>query len=581
MNLIDFLEAEITNLLKEIGYEDQVRLLVSGRPDLGDYQYNGSFLLAKKYKKNPNLIADEIVNKLKTTDYFINCENVAGFINLTFHDELLIKYINDLNNDLNINFPKYEEELIFMDYGGANVAKELHVGHLRSANIGEALKRLLESVGYKTISDVHLGDWGRPMGLVIREIKEMFPDLPYFDENYENEYPKFTALNSIKQLNDIYPRASIKANEDETYLEEARKITTDLQNGHKGYNALWKEIYKISVADIRRIYNDLNATFDLWQGESDANQYIPEMMTYLQNNNLTEISEGATIIKVKEQDDNREIPPVILIKSDGGILYNTTELATLYYRVKEFKPNRMIYLTDIRQELHFVGVFRAAYKTNIVPKNIKLEHLGFGTINGQGGQPFKTRDGGVLSLQSLIDLVTIETKKLIKNNIKEEDKDELAKHLAIAAIKYADLLPNRISDYIFDPVKFTDLNGKTGLYLLYSTVRMKSLLHKCQDSNIKPDTYQVLRTKEEREIIINLLKLKLIIEKSVSTRTLNEIADYLYKLTNSFNAFYSQHEILTNKDELEQTSWITLTNIVLETNLKLLYILGIKVPDKI
>ncbi|MDD2238425.1 MAG: arginine--tRNA ligase [Bacilli bacterium] len=581
MNLIDFLEAEITKLIKSIGYEDEVRLLVSGRPDLGDYQYNGAFLLAKKYHKNPEIIAEEIVNELKKTNYFANCEKVSSFINLTISNDLLIKYVNDLNNNLNINFPKYQEELIFLDYGGANVAKELHVGHLRSANIGEALKRLLVSVGYKTISDVHLGDWGRPMGLIIKEIQEMYPNLPYFDNNFKGDYPQFNVITNISDLNNIYPKASLKASQDKEYLEAARQIATALQSGHKGYYALWKGFYNISVTDIKRIYNKLNATFDLWEGESDANKYIPEMMEYLKSNNLTEISEGAMIINVKEKNDNREIPPVILIKSDGGILYDTTELATLYYRVKRFNPNKMIYLTDIRQELHFVGAFRAAYKTNIVPKETKLEHLGFGTINGPDGKPFKTRDGGVLSLQGLIDLVTLETRKLIKNNIKEEDKDKLAEDLAIAAIKYADLLPNRTSDYIFDPVKFSDLNGKTGLYLLYSTVRMKSLLKKCDEASIKPSTYKILSTKEERDIIINLLKIKSIIEKSVSTRTINEIAEYLYKLTNSFNAFYGKHEILTNKDNSKQTSWITLTNIVLETNLKLLNILGINVPNKI
>ncbi|MDD4406932.1 MAG: arginine--tRNA ligase [Bacilli bacterium] len=581
MNLIDFLEIEITKIINNIGYKDEVKLLVSGRPDLGDYQYNGAFSLAKKYKKNPEVIAQDIVNELNKTNYFANCEKASSFINLTINNELLITYINDLNNNLNINFPKYKDELIFLDYGGANVAKELHVGHLRSANIGEALKRLLVSVGYKTISDVHLGDWGRPMGLIIKEIQEMYPNLPYFDNNFKGEYPKLSVITNISDLNDIYPKASIKASKDEEYLEEARQITTALQNGHKGYYALWKSFYDISVADIKRIYNKLNATFDLWEGESDANKYILEMMEYLESNNLTEISEGATIINVKEKNDNKEIPPVILIKSDGGILYDTTELATLYYRVKKINPSIMIYLTDIRQELHFVGAFRAAYKTNIVPQDTKLEHLGFGTINGSDGKPFKTRDGGVLSLQNLIDLVTIETRKLIKDNIKEEDKNELAEDLAIAAIKYADLLPNRTSDYIFDPVKFSDLNGKTGLYLLYSTVRMKSLLKKCNEANIKPSIYKILSTKEERDIIINLLKIKSIIVKSVSTRTINEIAEYLYKLTNSFNAFYGKYEILSNKDSIKQISWITLTNIVLETNLKLLNILGIDVPDKI
>ena len=580
MNLIDFLESKLTDIVKNIGFDTEVKLLVSGRPDLGDYQYNGSFNLAKEYHKSPAIIAEEILKEIKKTDYFSKSEVVSGFINLTISDELLSNYINDLYKNPNINIFKVPEETLFIDYGGPNIAKELHVGHLRSANIGEALKRLFIISGYKVTSDVHLGDWGRPMGLIIREIKEMYPDLVFFDETYKEEYPD-TCPVTIDELNAIYPRASIKAKDDKEYLEEARSITTALQSGHKGYYALWKSFYNLSSDDIKKTFEKLNVSFDLWEGESDADAYIPEMMEYLTSNNLTEISEGATVINVKEDSDNREIPPVILIKSDGGVLYDTTELATLYYRVKRFSPQNIIYLTDIRQELHFVQAFRAGYKTNIVPQNTNLEHLGFGTMNAPDGKPFKTRDGGVISLNGVIKLVTEETRKVIKDNIKEEDKDELAEKLAIAAIKYADLLPNRTSDYIFDPVKFSDLTGKTGPYLLYSTVRMKSLLEKCSLNNIKPNIYNSISTKEEREIILNLLKMKSCLEKSLNVRGLNEIAEYLYKLTNSFNAFYGEHEILKQNNADLKVNWVTLTKVVYDTNKKLLDILGITVPDKI
>ncbi|MDD2505464.1 MAG: arginine--tRNA ligase [Bacilli bacterium] len=580
MNLIDILEKEIKETLSKLGYLADARLIASNRPDLGDYQYNGAFALAKEYKENPNIIANKIAEVLKVNNNYSKVDVVGGFINLTINNKLLITYLNNLIKNPDINLFKMEKKKVIIDYGGANIAKELHVGHLRSANIGEALKRLFISAGYEMIGDVHLGDWGRPMGLIIKEIKEMYPDLPFFDKNFKGDYPTKCPV-SAEELNDIYPRASIKANEDEDYLEDARAITTALQNGDKAYYALWRTFYELSSTDIKKIYNKLNASFELWEGESDAEAYIPEMMKYLKDNNLTTESDGALVINVKEETDNREIPPVILIKKDGGVLYHTTELATLYYRQKRFAPDAMIYLTDIRQELHFTQAFRAAYKTKIIPKTCTLEHQGFGTMNAPGGKPFKTRDGGVLSLKGLIKLVTDETRKLIKENIKEEEKDNLAENIAIAAIKYADLLPNRSSDYIFDPVMFSDLNGKTGPYLLYSTVRMKSLLSKCADAGLIPSEYKSLETKEEREIILNLLKMKSVLEKSINARSLNEIAEYLYKLTNSFNAFYGEHEILTSDNEVLRNNWVTLTKIVYDTNKRLLNILAITVPEKI
>lgn len=581
MNIINFLENEIRNILLSLGYDDNVVLNVSNRPDLGDYQYNGCMKLAGIYKDSPINIANRIVEKLTVTKYFKDV-NIAGpgFINLSLSDEILIKYINDIICDFNLNIYKEEaNKTIFLDYGGANVAKALHSGHLRSPNIGEALKRLCEAVGYKTISDVHFGDWGRPMGLIICEIKNRFPDLPFFNPEYDGVYPECPV--SLEDLYEIYPYASSKAKEDETYLEEARELTVRLQNKEKGIYDLYLSFSKISIDDIKDVYKKLNATFDLWEGERDADLYIPEMLKYLDDNNLTEISQGATIIDVREENDKKEIPPVILIKSNGGVLYDTTELATLYSRIKNYPADAYWYLTDIRQEMHFVQAFRAAYKTNIVDKSVDLEWFGFGTMNGPDGKPFKTRDGGVMSLRELIGIVKNETIKVIKDNIKEKNKDELAEKLAIAAIKYADLLPNRTTDYMFDPVKFSDINGKTGTYLLYSTVRMSSLLKKVKDNNIDYKQYNIISSKEEREIILNLLNLKNIIEKSFKSRTLNEICEYLYKLTNSYNAFYSNHEVLTEKDKLIQESYIALTKLVYDTNMYLLNILAIEVPDKI
>ena len=571
MNLV----LKINEIIKELGYDEAPEVSVSNRPDISDYQYNGAFKLARNMHKSPMIIADEIVSNLKDNDMFKEVSNVNGFINITLSDKALIDYLNEIVNNFDINtFKINTDETIFLDYGGANVAKALHAGHLRSPNIGEALKRLCEAVGYKTISDVHYGDWGRPMGLIICEIKHRYPDLDFFNSNLDS-YPKESPV-TLEDLYDIYPLASAKAKEDEEYLNEARELTVKLQKKEKGIYDLYKAFTKLSILDIEDIYKKLNCTFDLYEGERDADDYIEDVLTVTKP--FTTISNGATIIDVKEETDKKEIPPVMLLKSDGGVLYDTTELATLYSRIKRFKASKYFYLTDVRQELHFVEAFRAAYKTGIVPKDISLEWFGFGTLNGPDGKPFKTRDGGIMSLRELISIVKAETRKVIKDNIKEEDKDDLAEVLAIAAIKYADLLPNRTSDYVFDPVKFSDINGKTGPYILYSTVRMKSLLSK---SNLKYDKYYKINTKEERDIIINIIKLRSDIEKSFNMRSLNEICEYIYKLTSSFNAFYSNHEVLTEKDECIKESYLTIINEVYKINKYLLNILAITLPDKI
>ena len=571
MNLV----LKINEIIKELGYDETPEVSISNRPDISDYQYNGAFKLAKIMHKSPMIIADEIVSKLKDNDMFKEVSNVNGFINITLSDKALIDYLNEIVNNFDINtFKINTDETIFLDYGGANVAKALHAGHLRSPNIGEALKRLCEAVGYKTISDVHYGDWGRPMGLIICEIKHRYPNLDFFNPNLDS-YPKESPV-TLEDLYDIYPLASAKAKEDEEYLNEARELTVKLQKKEKGIYDLYKAFTKLSILDIEDIYKKLNCTFDLYEGERDADDYIEDVLTVTKP--FTTISNGATIIDVKEETDKKEIPPVMLLKSDGGVLYDTTELATLYSRIKRFKASKYFYLTDVRQELHFVEAFRAAYKTGIVPKDISLEWFGFGTLNGPDGKPFKTRDGGIMSLRELISIVKNETRKVIKDNIKEEDKDDLAEVLAIAAIKYADLLPNRTSDYVFDPVKFSDINGKTGPYILYSTVRMKSLLSK---SNLKYNKYYKINTKEERDILINIIKLRSVIEKSFNMRSLNEICEYIYKLTSSFNAFYSNHEVLTEKDECIKESYLTIINEVYKINKYLLNILAITLPDKI
>ena len=579
MSFIKLLESEISKILVSLGYEDNVALLVSNRPDLGDYQYNGCMKLSSIYKEKPIDIANKIVEKLNQTNYFKSI-NIAGpgFINLSFSDEALIEYMNEIFNNFEINNYKVEKKLVFLDYGGANIAKELHVGHLRSANIGEALKRLLNNCGVKTISDVHLGDWGTPMGLVMNEIKHMKPDLPYFDENYDGVYPKESPVTE-SDLAYIYPMASKKKKESETYASEARELTQKLQNKDKGLIALWKHIVNTSSIDIKRVYEDLGASFDLWLGESDADPYIDEVLNLLDKKGLTYISDGALVMDVCEDEDKLEIPPILLKKTDGSILYASTEMATLYMRIKEYNPSEFWYIVDNRQELHFKQVFRAAKKSGLVNENVGLYFLGFGTMNGSDGKPFKTRDGGVMSLKSLIELVKSETIKKINDNI--TDKESLAKDLAIATIKYADLLPNRSTDYIFDPIKFSDLNGKTAPYLLYSTVRMKSLLNKSLEEKIGYKKYNILKTDLERNVILNLLEVPKVLENSLNSKSLNEIAEYLYKLTNNYNNFYASNKVLIEKDTKVRESWLVLTELVYKTNKMLLNILGITVPDKI
>ena len=579
MYLIENLNKNIKDILVSLGMDDDVAVVKSSRPELGDYQYNGAMKLAGMNHMNPRELAQRIVDELSKNEDYTNI-NIAGpgFINITFKDEVLVDYINQINKDFNKNiFTIDEDKTIFMDYGGANVAKELHVGHLRSANIGEALKRLLNSAGYKTIADVHLGDWGRPMGLVMLEIKNRQPELPYFDPNFTGEYPTESPV-TAEDLAEIYPIASNKAKEDEEYLKEALDITLKLQTGDPGYTALWKHVRATSVEDIKKTYELLNTTFDLWEGEADADKEIPELIDYLEKNNYTSISEGAEVIFVNEPDDKKEIPPFMLKKSNGGVLYDTTELATIYSRVKRFNVDEMLYLTDSRQELHFVQAFRAARKSKIVNDDLKLTHLSFGTMNGPDGKPFKTRDGGVMSLNSLYELVYNECFKKLSDSIEDSKKEETAKIIALAAIKYADLLPNRTTDYVFDPVKFSDLNGKTGPYLLYNTVRIKSIFSKVED--VKYETYNSINSKIEREMILHLIELSSVMKKGIDDKLLNELCEFIFKLTNLYNSFYADHYIVNEENKEIQESWLVLSDVVLKTNLFILNILGIDVPER-
>jgi len=580
-SFIEKQEEYIKNKIKECGYDvEEVVLNISSRPEFGDYQYNGTMAMAKQFGKNPRDIATEIVESIKKDNVYKDI-NIAGpgFINITFSDEQLIEHIKDLNENINLNYENNDPKMIFLDYGGANVAKALHVGHLRSANIGEALKRLIVAMGNKAMADTHLGDWGRPIGLVMTEIKHRMPDLPYFDENFEGEYPQESPVTN-DDLMEIYPAASTKAKEDEEYMEEARDITSRFQNGEKGLMALWNHIMDVSKADIKRVYDRLNVTFETWEGESDCYKYIPETLEYLEKNGFIEESQGAKIIDVSEPDDNHEVPPVLMMKSNGAASYESTDVACLWERMHLFNPDEIWYLTDARQTLHFEQVFRAAYKTGIVPKTTNLEFIPFGTMNGADGKPFKTRDGGVMTLEALLDMAKVECEKKILPNITGEERESIAENVAVSAVKYADLIPFRLTDYNFDPVRFADLQGKTGPYLLYSTIRMRSLLKKAEEAKIEFKKYTKINDDIDRQIIICLLNIRNVLKKSFNTRSLNDIAEHLYKVTNLYNNFYSNNHVLTEENKELQESWLMLTKVVYDNNMKLLNILGIEVPER-
>ena len=580
MSIIKSLEENLKKEIEEVGYSiENFVLTPSSRPELGDYQINDAMKLAKVYHESPISIANKIVEKLKSNDNLTNI-NVAGpgFINISLSDKFIEESLNKIKDDIKNNVDMVEKKKIFMDYGGANIAKTLHVGHLRSANIGEAVKRLAKYLGLEVISDVHFGDIGRQSGMVISEIRRRYPDLEFFNENYSGNYDEIELNITEEELGEIYPTASIAAKKDEERMAEVVQITKELEDGNKAYVSLWNKIKEISIRDIKKVYKDINTTFDLYEGETECYEYIPELIENFEKNNYLRVSEDAKVIDVISDEDSAPMPPLVFIKSNQGTLYGTRELATLYSRVKRFNPDEFWYFTDIRQSLYFEQVFRAARKTKIVSEETKLNHYGFGTMNGKDGKPFKTRDGGVMSLKELIKIITEETKKRLNKDIVEEEKqDETSKMIGIAALKYADLIPYRETDYIFDPEKFTSLEGKTGPYLLYSTIRMKSLLNKVEEKEYK---FIKLNNKEDRKVALEILKMPKVLSKSLEEKSLNELTDYIYRLTSSYNTFYNDNKVLTEENEELKTTWIALTSLVYNINIELLNILGLNIPEK-
>ena len=578
MSIVKKLESKIKNVFKENGYEiDSVNLVKSSRVDLGNYQINDCMSLAKKYGKNPREIAEQIAKILENDEDFCNV-NVAGpgFINITFTDKFYINLVNDMNNDLYNNIDKESNKKVFIDYGGANAAKALHVGHMRSPNIGEALRRLAITLGNEVIGDVHLGDMGRQSGMVISELMREQPNLPWFDQNYQGEYPNVNLTND--DLGRLYPAGNIAAKESDERMEEVREITAKIDKGDPILCDLWRKIIKISSDSIKETYDKLNCKFDLWEGEMDACNYKEQVLNIFKD--FLYESNGALVIDVKEDGDKVEIPPLIVIKSDGATIYATRDLGSLYSRIERFNPSEVWYFTDNRQSLYFKQVFRASYKTGMVPETTKLMHFDFGTVNGLDGKPFKTRDGGVMQLETLISLIKEEITKHIREDITGEDRERIADQLSIATLKYADLLPNRSTDYIFDISKFASFEGKTGPYLLYSTIRMKSLLTKAKESGINYNQMCKLNNNGDSSVALELLNLPICLTNAYNSKSLNEICEYLYKLTNTYNKFYQDNRILLEDDKELRESWLTLTSVVYNVNMLLLDILAIEVPEK-
>ncbi len=572
MSLINNTEKYLLNVVKDLGFEiDSVPLVKSQLPQFGEYQINVAMSLAKQAGKNPREIAQTIVDALD--DRFINVNiQGPGFINVSFSDKVLLDYLNEsIDNFENFIDKDAEMNTIVLDYGGANIAKELHVGHLR-CNIGEAIRRLLNLYGVKTISDVHWGDWGTPMGQVILGIKNEQPDLPYFDPNFEGEYPSESPVTN-DDLGRIYPMSSKRCKEDEEYANEARKITEELQKGNPGYRALWKHILKVSKEYCNAVYEELNCKFDYSYGESDAYEYVYDVIDFLNEKGVTEKSDGALIMHVKTDEDNKEVPPLMLVKSDGGVGYDTAELGTIYQREKDFHPTGIYYFTDNRQELHFEQTFRGALKSGMVPESMDFKFLGFGTINGKDGKPFKTRDGGVMPLVKLIEEVKNKIEPNIKEDITGDERVDVRNKLAIAALKYADLLPSRTTDYIFDIDKFTSFDGKTGIYIVYTATRIKSLLKRLNASDDLKIT--VIPNQTVRDVLVKLTEISKVFNSSRRELTTSYICEYVYELASLYNKFYTENNISNESDEEVKNSYIALSKLVYNTISNILNVLAI------
>lgn len=584
--IIELIGLEVINAFVKAGYDEKFGMVtVSNRPDLCQYQCNGAMAAAKQYKKAPIAIANEVVALLDESKTLKDVTAIMpGFINFNINESFLADYLNGMKEEDMFGCEKTDNPLtMIIDYGGPNVAKPLHVGHLRSAIIGESIKRIGKYLGHNIIGDVHLGDWGLQMGLIITELKKRKPDLVYFNELYAGEYPSEPPF-TISELEEIYPYANAYSKEHPEYKEEAMNATYLLQNGNKGYVALWNHILNVSVTDLKNNYDNLNVSFDLWKKESDAQPYIPDMVKYLKEEGYARYSEGALVVDVKEDTDTKEIPPCMILKSDGATLYNTTDLATIVERRKLFNPDAITYVVDKRQELYFEQVFRCAKKTKLIDEKTKLTFLGFGTMNGKDGKPFKTRDGGVMRLEKLISEINgaVYDKIMGNREISEEEAKQIAKKVGLAAIKYGDLSNQASKDYIFDMERFTAFEGNTGPYILYTIVRIKSILNKFKDingevtiSDIKPS-----KIESEIELMLELSRFNETIYNAFNENAPHKICQFIYELSNAFNRFYHENKIIAQEDKGIQNSWIALITLTCQILTVCTDLLGMEAPDR-
>ena len=577
---------ELSAAFEKAGYDPSYgKVTVSNRPDLCEYQCNGAMAGAKAYHKAPFMIADDVVAQLSDSRIFSRAEVVKpGFINLDVKPEFVAEYMNKMAEDekLSVETAKNPKTII-IDYGGPNVAKPLHVGHLRSAIIGESIKRIGRFVGHKVIGDVHLGDWGLQMGLIITELKHRKPELVYFDDSFTGEYPAEAPF-TISELEEIYPCASGKSKEDEAYRNEALEATHLLQQGKPGYMALWNHIMNVSVTDLKRNYANLNVDFDLWKKESDAQPYIPDMVKYLKDNGYAYIDDGALVVDVKEESDTKEIPPCMILKSDGASLYNTTDLATIIERMKLYHPDEILYVVDKRQELHFIQCFRCAKKAKLVEDDTRLTFLGFGTMNGKDGKPFKTRDGGVMRLENLIKEINEEMyRKIMENHETDpEEARKTAQIVGLSAIKYGDLSNQASKDYVFDVDRFTSFEGNTGPYILYTIVRIKSILarYQAEGGSLEGITIQTPNSESEKALMLALSKFNAVMENAFEELAPHKICAYIYELANDFNHFYHEVKILSEENEEKKKGYLALLMLTRDVLESCIHVLGFTSPER-
>lgn len=585
--ILDLITAQMKAAFTECGYEETyAKVTLSNRPDLCEYQCNGAMAAAKAFKKKPFDIASEVVAKLAGNTVFAAAEVVMpGFINLKLDSNYLAEYMNEMAGAEQSGCEKTENPMtIVVDYGGANVAKPLHVGHLRSAIIGETIKRNGRLLGHNVIGDVHLGDWGLQMGLIIEELRDRKPELSYFDESFEGEYPE-EAVFTISELEDMYPAASAKAKVDEAFSKRAHDATLMLQNGYRPYRAIWQHIIAISVADLKKNYGNLKVSFDLWKGESHAEPYIPGLIKELEDKGLAYESQGALVVDIGQEGDSKELPPCIVRKSDGAALYSTSDLGTIIEREKDIKPDWYIYITDKRQELHFVQVFRVAKKAGFVAEDKKMSHLTFGTMNGKDGKPFKTRDGGVMRLETLItDISQAAYEKIMENrDVSEEEARKTSEIVGLAALKYGDLSNQASKDYIFDMDRFVSFEGNTGPYILYTIVRIKSILGKYQSLEKKFEGEAKILpaiSGSEKDLMLQLSRFNEIMETSFVELAPHKICQYIYELANVFNRFYHETKIISEENKERQASWICLISLTKDVLNECINVLGIEAPER-